>query len=55
MCLWLLASCSESREEAMLRLVNEWGTGANCRWNSTYIICDGNGTREGCPCGSHEW
>ena len=23
-CLWLLASCSESREEAMLRLVNEW-------------------------------
>ena len=24
MCLWLLASCSESREEAMLRLVNEW-------------------------------
>ena len=34
---------------------NEWGTGANCRWNSTYIICDGNGTREGCPCGSHEW
>ena len=24
MCLWLLASCSESREEAMFRLVNEW-------------------------------
>lgn len=24
MCLWLLASCSESREKAMLRLVNEW-------------------------------
>ena len=24
MCLWLLASCSESREETMLRLVNEW-------------------------------
>ena len=24
MCLWLLASCIESREEAMLRLVNEW-------------------------------
>ena len=24
MCLWLLASCSESREEAILRLVNEW-------------------------------
>ena len=24
MCLWLLASCSESWEEAMLRLVNEW-------------------------------
>ena len=24
MCLWLLASCSESREEAMLRMVNEW-------------------------------
>ena len=33
----------------------EWGTGANCRWNSTYTICDANGTREGCPCGSHEW
>ena len=24
MCLWLFASCSESREEAMFRLVNEW-------------------------------
>ena len=24
MCLCLLASCSESREEAILRLVNEW-------------------------------
>ena len=24
MCLWLLASCSESWEEAMLRVVNEW-------------------------------
>ena len=24
MCLWLLASCCEFREEAMLRLVNEW-------------------------------
>ena len=33
----------------------EWGTGANCRWNSTYTICDENGTKEGCPCGSHEW
>ena len=24
MCVWVLASCQESREEAMLRLVNEW-------------------------------
>lgn len=24
MCVWLLASCQESKEEAMLRLVNEW-------------------------------
>ena len=24
MCVWILASCQESREEAMLRLVNEW-------------------------------
>ena len=24
MCVWMLASCQESREEAMLRLVNEW-------------------------------
>ena len=24
MCVWMLASCEESREEAMLRLVNEW-------------------------------
>ena len=24
MCVWTLASCQESREEAMLRLVNEW-------------------------------
>ncbi len=24
MCVWMLASCLESREEAMLRLVNEW-------------------------------
>ena len=24
MCVWILASCEESREEAMLRLVNEW-------------------------------
>ena len=24
MCIWMLASCEESREEAMLRLVNEW-------------------------------
>lgn len=24
MCVWTLASCGESREEAMLRLVNEW-------------------------------
>lgn len=24
MCIWMLASCQESREEAMLRLVNEW-------------------------------
>ena len=24
MCVWVLASCQESREEAMLRLVNKW-------------------------------
>ena len=24
MCIWMLASCEESREESMLRLVNEW-------------------------------
>ena len=24
MCVWILVSCQESREEAMLRLVNEW-------------------------------
>ena len=24
MCVWMLASCQESREEAMLRLVQEW-------------------------------
>ena len=24
MCVWMLASCQESKEEAMLRLVNEW-------------------------------
>ena len=24
MCVWMLASCKESKEEAMLRLVNEW-------------------------------
>ena len=24
MCVWILSSCQESREEAMLRLVNEW-------------------------------
>ena len=24
MCVWMLASCQESREEAMLRLVSEW-------------------------------
>ena len=24
MCVWMLVSCEESREEAMLRLVNEW-------------------------------
>ena len=24
MCVWMLASCEESREESMLRLVNEW-------------------------------
>lgn len=24
MCVWMLASCQESREEAMRRLVNEW-------------------------------
>ena len=24
MCVWMLVSCQESREEAMLRLVNEW-------------------------------
>ena len=24
MCVWMLLSCQESREEAMLRLVNEW-------------------------------
>ena len=24
MCVWVLASCQESREEAMYRLVNEW-------------------------------
>lgn len=24
MCVWLLASCQESKEEAMLRLVGEW-------------------------------
>ena len=24
MCVWMLASCQESREEAMLRLVNKW-------------------------------
>ena len=24
MCVWILASCQESKEEAMLRLVNEW-------------------------------
>ena len=24
MCVWILASCQESKEKAMLRLVNEW-------------------------------
>lgn len=54
------AQKSESMSDIALANVealaeNEWGTGFNCRWNSTYIICDGNGVREGCPCGSHEW
>ena len=33
----------------------EWGAGTICRWNSSYTICNEYGTREVCPCGSHEW
>ena len=37
MCVWMLASCKESKEEAMLRLVNEWN-GKEIRFPSRSVF-----------------
>ena len=37
MCVWMLASCQESREEAMLRLVNEWN-GKEIKFPSSSVV-----------------
>ncbi len=37
MCVWMLASCQESREEAMLRLVNEW-YGKEIKFPSSSVV-----------------
>ena len=37
MCVWMLASCEESREEAMLRLVNEWN-GKEIKFHSRSVF-----------------
>ena len=37
MCVWMLASCEESREESMLRLVNEWN-GKEIKFHSRSVF-----------------